>query len=213
MEDNVPDDKKPVDITPDIQAEIDRLAEEKLKKIKESLDKAYELRDAEKKRADTLESEKRAIEIKALEEAGKHKEALEAQLADERAAKKRLEDELVVLTRDSQIKAALSAGSFKNTTASSFAFRAVLETLVADANGVWKSKSGKSIEEAAAEFLADPKNEFLLEPKVNSGTGSSGSRKKDDSVGDGGSLFAKSTADVLKMAASGQLANRRQRRR
>jgi flagellar biosynthesis GTPase FlhF len=187
----------PVD---DTESKVQQRVSEELKHIKEKLDKAYGSRDEALKRLSTIESEKRELEKKRLEEEGKHKELYEMQLAEEKARAQALEEKVVQLTRDIEVRNGLSTLAFKNEKASSLAFSDVVSNLI-QKDGAWVSKDGRSIGDYIKAFAEDESNAFLFKPKTSAGTGSSTSKPTAASK----SIFEMSQEEVLKAAAEGRL--------
>lgn len=190
---------------------IEELAQKKvdenLKDIKSKLDKAYGSRDEALKKLAELEQEKRAQELKRLQDEGKFKEAFELQLSEERAKREALEQRNVTLTRDIEVRNALSAQPFRNENASEMAYREIVGQLVRNEKEEWVHVSGLSLKDYVKAFADNEANSFLFKPKASSGSGSSGS-KTTDSSGGKKSLFSMSQDEVLKMAREGKLQSR-----
>lgn len=185
---------------------VDSRVKEAIKDIKDKLDKAYSARDEALRKAAELEQIKKQDEIRRLQEDGKHKEALEMQLAEERAQKAAMEKRLVELTRDMELRNALSTYSFRNDNAASMAYREIVGQLAQDEKGVWRHASGVSLKDFVRQFTEDAENAFLLKPKVSSGSGSSTTKVIDTSGNHSGkSVFAMSQEEVLKLAREGKL--------
>jgi hypothetical protein len=193
-------DDKTVDIAKLVEAKVD----EQLKDIKSKLDKAYGSRDEALKRVAEFESAKKAEELKRLQEEGKHKEAYEMQLAEEKAKRTAAEQRNVELTRDIDVRNALSAQPFRNDSAREMAYREVVGQLVQNEQGVWVHKTGATITDYIQNFADNDANSFLFKPKASSGSGSSGVNTSNTSS-DSKSLFAMSQDEVLKMAREGKL--------
>jgi len=180
--------------------------EENLKPIKDKLDKAFEARDAALKKAAEYEQEKKEAEIAKLKEDGKHKEAYEAQLAQERAAREAVEKRNVELTRDIEVRNALSSLDFRNDKAIDMAYLEIVKDLVRDGNGIWVHRSGVTIKDYVKTFVANEDNSFLFKIKPNSGGGGSGPKKESDiSSNEGKSLYKMTQDEVLKLASEGKL--------
>lgn len=194
------------------KALIDKLVQEgidnALKDIKTKLDKSYEARDAALAKVKEYEQKDREAELKRLQEEGKHKEAFEMQLAEERAKREALEKRNVELTRDIDVRNALASHPFRNDNASEMAYREIVGQLVQNEHGVWVHKSGVSVKDFVKSFAEHSDNEFLFKPKVNSGSGSGGSKAGDNSSGEKKSLFNMSQEEVLKLAREGKLPKR-----
>lgn len=189
---------------------VDKLVEmrvnEAIKDIKQKLDKAYSARDEALKKAAELEQVKKQEEIRRLQEDGKHKEALELQLAEERAQRAAYEKRVIELTRDMELRNALGTYSFKNDNAFNMAYREVVDQLAQDEKGIWRHKSGVPLKDFVRQFAESEENAFLLKTKASSGSGSSTVKTTDTSgVNDGKSLFSLSQDEVLKRAREGKL--------
>lgn len=204
--------------TPEQMAEEARVAEEKrindlvqarvdesLKEIKENLNKAYSQRDDfQKKLAEKELAEKEAIKKK-LEEEGKHKELYELQIAEERSKREALEKRNTELSRDVELRQALSGKNFKNDRTTNIAFKEIVDELVKGDNGVWSHKSGLAIPAYVDKFCSDEGNAFLFTVKANSGSGTSSANGETGTNTKPKSLFAMSQAEVLKLAEEGKL--------
>lgn len=150
---------------------LEKLAEEKVAKLKESNNRLDAARKAAVAEAERLRQEKNDAEIQALKEQGKVAEALEKQLEAERAQKNQLLQQVESLTRDRSLEDALVKYEFRNARARQMTFEQVVRTLVKDSDGNWVHKSGASISDYVAAFLKDEENSFVLKPKLNSGAG------------------------------------------
>lgn len=197
-------ENKPGSVAPEVQAAID----EALKPIKSKLDAAYAARDAALTKAAEFERKEREREAAALQEQGKHKEAAELLVAEERAARVAAEKKVVELTRDNELRAALSKLRFQNDSAHEMAFGRLVSQLVQDDKGVWKHKSGVDISAAVKTFSEDSANTFLFVAKQSSGGGSKSPKEGTDNSGDK-SLFGLSQDEVLQRAREGKLRQRR----
>jgi hypothetical protein len=200
---------------PTLEERLEALVEARLKPIKDKLDGAYSQRDSEKARADALEKEKREAELKRLEDEGKHKEAAELKVAEaqrqadeERRRREAAEEENTKLTRDLDVKNALSGHNFRNDKAAGTAHREIVDELVKNSQGVWVHKSGASIKDCVEAFVKDDANSYLFKARASSGSGSDTAVPSKD-TSKGGSLFAMSQAEVLEMAAKGKLPKRK----
>jgi uncharacterized FlaG/YvyC family protein len=192
---------------PDIEKIVQERLNEVLKDFKTKLDKAYGSRDEALVKVKEFEQKEREAELKRLQEEGKHKEAFDMQLAEERALRETAEKRNVELTRDIEVRNALSSQPFKNENASEMAYREIVGQLVRNDQGVWVHKSGSTIKDFVTAFAGDDVNSFLFKQKTSSGSGSSGT-KPTDSSGDKKSLFSMSQDEVLKMAREGKLPGR-----
>lgn len=190
----------PTDIDSIVKAKLD----EALKDIKGKLDKAYGARDDALKKIAEIEQKEREAELKRLQDEGKHKEAYEMQLAQERAAREALEKRNVELTRDIEVRNALSTHPFRNENALEMAYKEITGQLVKNENGVWVHTSGANIRDFVKGFAESQDNSFLFKPKVSTGAGSSESSSNPGSS-EKKSLFQMSQAEVLKMAREGKL--------
>lgn len=204
------------------QEQIDALVQEKLseslKDIKGKLDGAFAKRDealkakedSDKKLAE-LEKEKRDAELLKLQEEGKHKEVYEAQLATLKAEKDAADKEKedlkranALLSRDIVIKTVVSKYAFQSDTAAKFVARDLTDQAVCNENGVWVHKTGITLDEYMETFQKDETNAFLFKQKRSSGSGSQTTQTTADTNASK-SLFERSQAEVLKMAAEGKL--------
>lgn len=192
------------DAKPDLETIVQARLEEALKDIKGKLDKAYGVRDEALKKIAEFEQEKKKAELERLKEEGKHKEAYELQLAEERAQKETLLKRNIELTRDIELRNALSAHDFRNENASEMAFREVVSGLIQNEEGTWIHKSGVSIREFVNAYVNHEDHSFLLRPKVSSGSGSA-SVVSVSSETSKKSLFELSQDEVLKLAREGKL--------
>jgi hypothetical protein len=189
---------------------VDEKVKDAVKDIKVKLEKAYGARDEALKKLAEIESFRKQEEVKRLQEEGKHKEALEMQLAEERAQKAAYEKRVIELTRDMELRGALSSYTFKNDNAFNMAYREIVEQLAQDDKGIWRHKSGVSLRDFVRQFAEAEENAFLLKPKISSGSGGSPA-KPNQSVSsglEGKSIFSLPQDEVLKMAREGRLAKR-----
>jgi hypothetical protein len=177
-----------------------------LQPIKENLDKAYASRDELAKQVAEFQQKEREAEIQRLKEEGNHKEAYEKELAAIRAERDALGKTNVKLTRDIEVRNALTAHEFRSANAREMAFKEIVGDLVQNEQGVWVHKSGTPITDHITSFVSNEDNSFLLKQKVNSGTGqppTTTSVKPTEET----SLFKRPQAEVLQMAAEGKLPN------
>lgn len=195
-----------------IEQKIAKGVAEALKPIKEKLNSAYDARDKANQQLAEIEEVDRAAELKRLADEGKHKEVYELKLQDqidkteaERAKRLALESTNIKLTRDAEVKAALSELPFRSTKASNMAKGEIISQLVRNDEGVWQNKSGASLLETIKEFQSDESNSFLFKPKVSSGSGAAAKPATGTLPAENKSLFNMSQADVLKLAAAGKL--------
>lgn len=202
----VPPKEEPTkdDVTPEMQAKIDALADEKLKDIKAKLDKVHkDLADTRTENAKLLAKEREA-ELKALEEAGKFKEAAEMRIADAEARAKAADARVVELTRDGAIKTELMGHDFKNAVARDVAFAEIAKQLVQDEKGDWKTRKGETIAEAVEAMVKDENYAFLIKTKTSTG-GGTGTVIPKTSDNTKTSLFDRPVNEVLEMARTGKL--------
>jgi hypothetical protein len=181
--------------------------QESLKPIKENLDKAYQARDEALKKIAEYEKEKKEAELERLREAGKFKEVYELQLAEERARREAVENENIQLTRDINVRSALAAQDFRNEAARDMAYREIVGQLVRTEDGQWVHRSGLNINDYVKAYVEKEEYNFLLKPKVSSGSGGSGPSTS-SSVSSGTkkkSLFEMSQDEVIKLAQEGKL--------
>jgi hypothetical protein len=203
--DELPDDQKEEGQDESSEAPAKEPQEEDpLKKIKENLNRVYKERDELLTNNKELEKKAREEELKRLREAGKLTEALETELKNERAIRETLEQRVTELSRDNEVRAALAGQPFRNDKALKTAQNEIISDLNRDESGQWVHKSGKSIDEAVRDYIADEQNSFLLKPKVSSGAGSGGPSKSPDDESNK-SLYKLSQEKVLELVAQGKL--------
>lgn len=189
----------------DINSLVEAETAKRLVDIKASLDRAYAARDEALRKAAEYEAKQREEELNRLKEEGKHKEAYELMLAEEKAAREAAENKVTQLTRDLELKQALTAHPFKTSKAEDFAYREIVGDLIKDEKGAWVHKSGKSIKDAVKDFVDDESNAFLLKPQVSSGGGSSTVQPPSTSTKTKKSLFEMPQSEVIKMVQEGKL--------
>jgi len=191
----------------DTEALLERMVEERLAKVKSSLDKAYSERDEALKRAVQLEDERKQQKLSALEAEGKHKEVAEMKLTELQEKLRIAEERNIKLTRDAAVRDALTGLDFRNERSQQMAYRDVVDQLIQDPEtGGWIHKSGASIKEFVNAFSKDEDNTFLFKPKTNSGSGTSsvgGTPKLDPNK----KMSDLSTAEIMQLAAAGKLGN------
>lgn len=194
-----------------VQKLVDEKVKEAVRDIKSKLDGAYSARDEAMRKLAEIENFRKQEEVKRLQEEGKHKEALEMQLAEERAQRAAYEKRVVELTRDMELRNALSTYSFRNDNAFNMAYREVVDQLVQDDKGIWKHRSGVPLKDFVRQFAEAEENAFLIKPKVSSGAGSSSTSKASTASGnlEGKSVFSMSQEEVLKLAREGKLPSQR----
>lgn len=189
----------------DTEEVISKLVEERLSKIKASLDKAYAERDSAVRERVRLEEKEKQSKLKALENDGKHKEAAEMRLAELQEKLVIAESKVVELSRDSAVKDALTSLDFRNDRSGQMAYRDIVDQLIQDPDtGSWIHKSGVSIKDFVSQYAKNEDNSFLFKPKTNSGAGTGGvggTPKLDPNK----KISDMSTEEVLQLAASGKL--------
>jgi hypothetical protein len=190
-----------------VQKLVEDKVKEAVKDIKSKLDNAYTARDDAMRKLAEIENFRKQEEVKRLQEEGKHKEALEMQLAEERAQRASYEKRVVELTRDMELRGALATYTFKNDNAFNMAYREVVDQLIQDDKGIWKHKSGVPLKDYVRQFAEAEENAFLLKPKISSGSGSSSTSRTSltPSGLDGKSVFSLTQEEVLKLAREGKL--------
>jgi len=189
----------------DLEKRIQDAVAAKLKDIKGKLDNAYSSRDDALKKLAIFEQKEREAELLRLNEEGKFKEAFDLQLAQERAKIEALQARNIELTRDIEVKNALSSLPFKNESAARMAYRTIVSELVQNEDGVWVHQSGGSIEDYVKIF--SEQNNFLLEQKVSTGPGVTQTKGTSPPTTTK-SIFDMSQEDVLKLALEGKLPRR-----
>ena len=197
----IPEGVDPKVIEQMVQAGIDR----ELKPVKDNLNAAYAARDAEAAKVAAFEKKEREAEIQRLKDAGEEKKAHEMELAEIRATNEALRKTNIELSRDVEVRRALSAHEFRSDKAADMAFKEISASLIQDENGAWVSKSGAPATEYVSSFIGDEANAFLLRQKPNTGTGSTATTTVPANSGEHKSIFSRTQDEVLKMAAEGKL--------
>lgn len=186
---------------------IAKLVKEKvdavLAEIKPKLDNAYQSRDEALKKLAEFEQKEKELQIKKLEEEGKLKEAYELKLAESNAKISALEKSNTELSRDTQVRSALSGLDWRNDVASEMAYREVVANLVRNDKGQWVHSSGVSIKDYIGQFAKDENWSFLFKPKSSSGAGTT-QTNSGTSTTTKKSVFEMSQAEVLAKAAKGE---------
>lgn len=177
---------------------------EALKEIKPKLDAAYHARDEALKKVAEFEKKEKEAQLKLLEEQGKIKEAMDLRLAEKEAELSTLRRHNTELSRDVQVRNALSGIDFRNEVAADMGYRQIVDQLVQNDKGQWVHKSGVSIKDFVEQFGKDENNSFLFKPKQSSGTGASASSSTTVKSTGKKSLFEMSQAEVLAKAAKGE---------
>ena len=175
--------------------------------MKKNLDKAYEARDEVQRKLAALEEEQRQADIKRLEEEGKHQEAFQKKLETLEKENRSLSARNVELTRDNDVRSALSTLDFRNDKSYEMARRDIVDQLVKADNGVWVHRSGMSIQEYVKSFAEDDGNAFLFKVKRSTGSGGDSPSVSNpvSSSDEPKSLFDLSQEDVITLAAQGKL--------
>jgi hypothetical protein len=180
--------------------------ESELKPIKGKLDNAFKQRDEALAKIAEFERKEREATLKQLEAEGKHKEIYELKLAEERAKNEALSKRNTELSRDVAVRDALKNLVFRNDKAADMAFKDIVANLVQNEAGQWVHRSGISVRDYCDAFSKDDEQSFLFKAKSNSGAGTSTTNTNVPAdTGKSKSLFSKSQAEVLKMAAEGKL--------
>lgn len=189
----------------DLDKIIQARVSDALKDIKSKLDNAYSARDTALKKVAEFERKEKDAELLRLKEEGKHQEAYELQLAQERAKVDALEKRNIELTRDIDVKNALSAFTFKSESAADMAYKTIVSELVRNENGEWVHRDGNSITDYVKKF--SDSNNFLFEQKVSTGPGVTATKPTTSST-NAKSIFDLSQEEVLKLASEGRLPRR-----
>lgn len=199
---NPDDNQPPANETPE-QLELRLKAEFKAK---------MDALDQKRKDAETLVAEfqrkEREAETQRLRDEGKLEEAYKREKEDLEAQLRDLQNVNTSLSRDNMVDKALRAVEFRNERAADMASQEIVGQLVRNDDGEWTHKSGKSIAEFIAEFVADENNAFLLKSKQSSGTGGGGTTPSEGTT-KSKSVFDMDPAEVMKLAAAGKLPHQR----
>ena len=186
-------DNKDMFTEEDLNKKVEEQVEEKLAKIKASLDNSYKERDeaikAFKDAQKALDDYKKEVdknkkkEDKTIEETLKEANTKIEELTAERdVLVKELEksnENITKLTRDNKLSSLLAGYSFENKKASTMAMKSITELLTYE-NDTWIGPDKLSLEETVKNFCADPDNAFLLKEAVNSGFTPPKTDDKDD---------------------------------
>jgi len=188
------------------KALIDKIVAQRVADAKTKIDKAYSKAEKLAVENAALKKDLEASRRKKLEEDGKLVEAKESELEELRAEKIQLEEALNAITRDQEIEKVLGklGVEFRSNFARDVAVKEIRSQLTKDDDGEWVHKSGASLSDFVKTFVKDPeKEETLLKPKENSGTGQdrnkSGFKKTDVK------LSELTNEQMLKLAATGKL--------
>lgn len=196
----------------DLQAKVDAAVAEALKDVKAKLNSAYAARDEAAAKVKEFEAEKRTAEIQKLKDEGKLEEAHKQELAAAIARAEKAEAKVLTLTRDIEVRTALSGLELRNEKASSLAFKEVVSQVIQDDKGNWVHKSGVSIPDFIKAFSADEENAFMFKPKNSSGGGGGSGPKGEPPTGSGNKSIKDMTpAEIRKAAEAGTLRRRPQR--
>lgn len=185
---------------------IEAAVQERLKQMKDNMDRMVRERDEALKAKAEVEQAQKAAEIERLEAEGKLKEALEMKLAEANAKLKVFEEENTKLNRDNVVNSQLATLEFRNERSRQMAQRDIVEQLVQNENGAWVHKSGSSIQEFIDSYSKSEDNEFLFRVKANSGSGTATPAAQAPSS-EAKSISQMTTEEILNMAAKGQLGN------
>jgi len=195
----------PKGVDPDlIKRLVQEGIDEALNPVKENLNSAYAARDEALQAVAKYEQEKRDAEVARLKEEGEFKKAHELEMSQAKAREEALKKRNIELTRDVDLRRALSTTEFRSENAAEMAYKDIVSGLVQNEQGDWVHKTGASIQDYTKSFLSDEANAFLLKQKVSTGAGSTtitpGSADDEPK-----SLFKMSQAEVLQRAAEGKL--------
>jgi len=199
-------DAKP-DETPkdeDIEARVERLADEKLAKMKANMDKMAEKLAKSEKEKDDLDKSQKEEKMKQLEADGKLQELAEMKVTEAEAKLKVLTAENTSLKRDQVVSSALASLEFKNERSREMARRDVIDNLEQNDDGNWVSKDGKTIASFVEDYSKDPDNEFLFRAKMNTGKGMDNPGGTSDTTPKK-SVLDMTTDELLKLAQKGKL--------
>lgn len=183
---------------------IEAAVQDRLKQMKDNMDRMVRERDEALKKAAEVEQAQKAAEIERLEAEGKLKEALEMKLAEANAKLKVFEEENTKLNRDNVVNTQLATLEFRNERSRQMAQRDIVEQLVQNENGAWVHKSGSSIQEFIDSYSKSEDNSFLFRVKANSGAGTATPSAQSNTT-EKKTLSQMSQEEVLALAAKGQL--------
>jgi len=193
----------------DKRTEVQKAIDEAKADMKRKLDAAYAARDDAAKKLAEREKADRDRETQRLKDEGKLQEAFERERADMEAKIRELEERDVVNTRDIAVSNVLAGYEFRNAKAAEMAKRDITSELHKNDAGEWVHRSGVTIAAFVKSFLEHDDNSFLLKAKRSSGGGTSTTTTTTTPADTKGkSLFGMSQADVLKLAAEGNLRKR-----
>jgi hypothetical protein len=150
---------------------LESMVDERLQKMKKSVDKIAAERDAAVREKARLEEAAREAKAKQLEEDGKIVESLQMKLTSKDEKLNILQERLDRVTRDNLVSNSLRGVEFRNQRAADLAEKSIIDQLVKDKDGNWVHRSGAPVADFIKTFFADEENTFLLKPKLNQGTG------------------------------------------
>lgn len=197
--------------TDPLAVKAEEIAAERLKPIKEKLDKVYEENEKLKKQLKEKEEKEQAEKVERLKAEGKEAEALKLELDEEKKKREAAEARNTALERDNALRQALGGFDFKNSSALNMAFGEILPELVRQESGAWTHKSGVTILDYVTQYSKNEDKAFLFKVKQSSGGGSGQNRNNSSNNDENKSIFARSQDEVIKLAAEGKLPIKRRR--
>ena len=172
-----------MEITPEIQAAIDKQVSDAVKDIKSKLDNAYADRDAAREKASTAEKAASTLtrdqDIALLRAREEGRTTAETKLAETAARIKALEDHNRQLSRDQALSEAMTGFSFRTPAAQSMARELLLKDVQQDETGKWVAKDCRAVSELVKTTLSSEDHSFLLKAPVSTGTGTSAGKTVD----------------------------------
>ena len=187
-----------MEITPEIQAEIDRQVALKLQDLKGKLDGAYEQRDAanaaKRTAEEALAAAKRDQDAALLRAREEGRTAGEGNASAALARIEALENANRDLARDKVVSAALAGYTFRTASAGEIARELILKGIQQNAEGAWTAKDGKPVTDLVKATLESEEHSFLLKPAVSTGAGGTGGKAPDATK----SLLESSNEEILK---------------
>lgn len=182
---------------------VDDAANDKVAKIKSSLNDLNKKLEAETKARVRAEKDAADVKRNALKADGKDLEAAQMKIAELEEELKITSGKLVSVTRDREVDTALTSLEFRNAFAKSQASDFIAKDLVLDNDGTWVHKSGASIPDYIKSL---PKNEDFaatyLKAKDNSGTNAPGNRVQGGPKGKPKSVLGMSTEELMAWATA-----------
>ena len=139
--------------------------------FKDKMDKLNKRAKDAEDRATALEAAERKREQERLKANGQLSEAFELEKADLLSRLESLEAANTALSRDREVRDAMTGYEFRTAKAQTAAIREITDDLVKDEKGVWVAKSGESVDEYVKAFFEAEDNSYMLKPKRTSGTG------------------------------------------